>query len=87
MSLQLLVVYGISHFFLAAFMLVFTKDVSKRQTQHRLTATAVDTNTGADTDITFMNIPKRGTLHFTKVDADTGAALEGAVFGLSLIHI
>lgn len=51
-------------------------------TQHRLTATAVDTNTGADADITFMNIPKRGTLHFAKVDADTGAALEGAVFGV-----
>ncbi len=44
--------------------------------------TQTTANTGNDMDITFMNLPKRGTLHFTKVDADTEASLAGAVFGV-----
>ena len=48
--------------------------------QNRLTQMVMDT--GAAADVTFMNLPKRGALHFTKVDADTGASLPGAVFGI-----
>lgn len=51
-------------------------------TENKLSQVAVKTGTSPVEGTAFMNIPKRGTLHFTKVDADTNAKLEGAIFGV-----